>query len=161
MVTVILGNSTAGTSTWSQGCLSHWAAPLLQLPDKLQEVHLQRQLLGYKRGAVRASMTLHALLPLPKTRDKKMAGSEAKESVFLWKLAMVRQKGGGLAPSRQGQQSLAYLEWQQEASRQEGGRSLCKVGQVGIASVLAYSLLWEWGLASALHSAFHPTSVHH
>lgn len=47
---VILGSRQLPGTSQSQGCLPCPAAPLLQLPDEFQQVHLQHQLLGY-RGA--------------------------------------------------------------------------------------------------------------
>lgn len=73
------GGGDCRDPTWSQGCLPRRAAPLLQLPDELQQVHLQCQLLG-QRAAVRleghrgpfapAKAQLEALSPRPRSRPQ-------------------------------------------------------------------------------------------
>lgn len=60
---VILGSRWLPGTSQSQGCLPCPAAPLLQLPDEFQQVHLQHQLLGY-RGEAR--VTPGPLSPRPK-----------------------------------------------------------------------------------------------
>lgn len=56
--------------TWSQGCTPCLAAPLLQLPDEFQQVHLQRQLLGCRGAAERPEVQLVPFCPGKGYRQK-------------------------------------------------------------------------------------------
>lgn len=96
----------------SQGCLPCLAAPLLQLPDELQEVHLQGELLGcrWAQGVLLSpGRTRGSSLLSPGTRgDLRAEGEPGREPVE--SLAAACQKGAEAGP-RPAAGSAAALAW--------------------------------------------------